>query len=69
MLVLVIAGGHFEWNSFQYEDIDDAQVDGHVMPLSSRVNGHIKAVYVNEGQLVHAGEVKAQPADVLPWGF
>ena len=35
---------------------DDAQIDGHVMPLSPRVNGHIKAVYVNEGQLVHAGE-------------
>jgi len=56
VLVLVIAGGHFEWNSFQYEDIDDAQVDGHVMPLSPRINGYIKAVYVDEGQLVHADE-------------
>ena len=56
MLVLVIAGGHFEWNSFQYEDIDDAQVDGHVVPLSPRINGYIKAVYVDEGQLVHANE-------------
>ena len=56
MLVLVIAGGHFEWNSFQYEDIDDAQVDGHVMPLSPRINGYIKAVYVDEGHLVHADE-------------
>jgi multidrug efflux pump subunit AcrA (membrane-fusion protein) len=56
VIVLVIAGGHFAWNAFQYEDTDDAQVDGHVMPLSPRVNGHIKAVYVNEGQLVHAGE-------------
>ncbi|HXN17530.1 MAG TPA: HlyD family secretion protein [Candidatus Binatus sp.] len=26
------------------------------MPISPRVNGHIKAVYVDEGQLVHAGE-------------
>ena len=56
MLVLVIAGGHFEWNSFQYEDIDDAQVDGHVVPLSPRINGYIKAVYVDEGHLVHADE-------------
>jgi membrane fusion protein, multidrug efflux system len=54
--VLVIAGGYFAWNGFHYEDTDDAQVDGHVPPLSPRVNGHIKAVYVNEGQLVHAGE-------------
>ena len=56
VMVVVIAGGYFAWNAFQYEDTDDAQIDGHVMPLSPRVNGHIKAVYVNEGQLVHAGE-------------
>jgi multidrug resistance efflux pump len=56
VIVLVIAGGFFAWNAFQYEDTDDAQVDGHVMRLSPRVNGHIKAVYVDEGQLVHAGE-------------
>jgi|SRR5580704_6925433 multidrug resistance efflux pump len=56
VIVLVIAGGCLVWNAFQYEDTDDAQVDGHVMPLSPRVNGHIKAVYVDEGQLVHAGE-------------
>ena len=56
VIVLVIAGGHFAWNAFQYEATDDAQIDGHVMPLSPRVNGHIKAVYINEGQLVHAGE-------------
>jgi membrane fusion protein, multidrug efflux system len=56
LVVLVIAGGYFAWNAFEYEDTDDAQVDGNVMPLSPRVNGHIKAVYVDEGQLVHAGE-------------
>jgi multidrug resistance efflux pump len=56
VVVLVIAGGYFDWNAFQYEDTDDAQVDGYVMPLSPRINGYIKAVYVDEGQLVHAGE-------------
>jgi multidrug resistance efflux pump len=56
VILLVIVGGYFARNAFQYEDTDDAQVDGHVMPLSPRVNGHIKAVYVDEGQLVHAGE-------------
>jgi multidrug resistance efflux pump len=56
VVVLVIAGGYLDWNAFQYEDTDDAQVDGYVMPLSPRINGYIKAVYVDEGQLVHAGE-------------
>jgi multidrug resistance efflux pump len=54
-IVLVLAGGYFAWN-FQYEDTSDAQVDGHVMPLSPRINGQIKAVYVDEGQLVHSGQ-------------
>jgi len=57
VIAFVIVGGYFAWNAFHYEDTDDAQVDGHVMPLSPRVNGRIKAVYVNEGQFVHAGEV------------
>jgi multidrug resistance efflux pump len=56
VIALAIAGGYFAWNAFHYEDTDDAQIDGHVMPLSPRVNGHIKAVYVDEGQLVHAGD-------------
>src|ERR1700735_3762866 len=56
VVVLVIVGGCFAWNAFQYEATDDAQIDGHVVPLSPRVNGQIKAVYVNEGQLGHAGE-------------
>jgi multidrug resistance efflux pump len=53
---LAIAGGYFAWNASHYENTDDAQVEGHVMPLCPRVNGRIKSVYINEGQLVHAGE-------------
>ena len=56
VVALAIASGYFAWNAFHYEDTDDAQVEGHVMPLCPRVNGRIKSVYVNEGQLVHAGE-------------
>lgn len=56
-MVVVIAGSYFAWNAFRYEDTDDAQVDGHVMQLSTRINGQIKDVYVVEGQLVHAGDV------------
>ena len=57
VLLAVIACGYFAWNAFRYgEDTDDAQVDGHVMPLSARIDGHIKDVYVIEGQIVHAGD-------------
>jgi membrane fusion protein (multidrug efflux system) len=56
-LVLVIAAGYFLWNAFRFENTDDAEVDGHVMPLSARINGQIKDVFVIEGQVVHAGDV------------
>jgi multidrug resistance efflux pump len=57
--IVAVAGSYFVWNALQYEDTDDAQVDGHVMPLSARINGQIKNLYVREGQLVHAGDVLA----------
>jgi membrane fusion protein (multidrug efflux system) len=56
-LVAVVAGAYFAWNAFRHEDTDDAQVDGHVMQLSARIDGHIQEVFVIEGQLVHAGDV------------
>jgi membrane fusion protein (multidrug efflux system) len=55
---LVASGlGYFIHNAFLYEDTDDAQVEGHVMPLSSRINGQVQQVNVVQGQLVHAGDV------------
>jgi multidrug resistance efflux pump len=55
--VVIAAATYFAWNAFHYEDTDTAEVRGHVMPVSARINGNIKDVYVSEGQLVHAGEV------------
>jgi membrane fusion protein, multidrug efflux system len=56
-VVIAAAATYFAWNAFHYEDTDNAEVHGHVIPVSARINGHIKDVYVSEGQLVHAGEV------------
>jgi len=57
IVIVAIVGGYFIHNAFLYEDTDDAQVDGHVMPLSARINGQVLEVHVIEGQLVHAGDV------------
>jgi membrane fusion protein (multidrug efflux system) len=56
-VLVLIGSGYFVWRAFQYEDTDDAQVDGHIMPLSARITGQIQEVRVVEGQLVHAGDV------------
>ena len=55
--IVAVALGYFIHKAFLYEDTDDAQVEGHVMPLSSRINGQLLQVNVVQGQLVHAGDV------------
>jgi len=47
------------------ESTDDAQVDGHVVPISARVNGTILTVLVRDNQAVTAGQdlVRLDPAD------
>src|SRR6185312_7742197 len=47
------------------ESTDDAQIDGHIVPISSRINGTILSVLVNDNQLVTAGAelVKLDPAN------
>jgi multidrug resistance efflux pump len=55
-VVIAATATYFAWNAFHYEDTDNAQVHGHVIPLTARINGHIKDVFVSEGQLVHAGD-------------
>jgi membrane fusion protein, multidrug efflux system len=54
---VIIGGGLFLWNSLAWESTDDAQVNGHVMPLSARINGYVLEVPVIEGQLVNAGDL------------
>jgi membrane fusion protein (multidrug efflux system) len=55
--LVAIGSGYFVHSAFLFEDTDDAQVEGHVMPLSSRINGQVLQVNVVQGQLVHAGDV------------
>src|SRR6202522_3623305 len=62
-LVVAVAAlvglGYLVRDAFLFENTDDAQVDGHIMPLSERINGYVLEVRVIEGQLVHAGDVLA----------
>lgn len=57
--VVAIVSVWFTLDSVLYEHTDDAQIDGRIMPLSSRINGHVERINVVEGQLVHAGEILA----------
>src|SRR5579863_6240314 len=59
VLVIGIVPAWFVLNSVLYESTDDAQIDGHIMRLSTRINGQVGQVKAVEGQLVHAGDVLA----------
>jgi membrane fusion protein, multidrug efflux system len=67
--LLVIAVGAvapFAWNYLQsYESTDDAQIDGHIDPLSSRINGTVIRVHAEDDDRVKAGEllVEIDPRD------
>jgi membrane fusion protein (multidrug efflux system) len=65
VLILVIAAGAFYWHSTYSEDTDDAQINGHLIQISSRINGTVLKVNVDENQYVNKGTVIAEldPAD------
>jgi membrane fusion protein (multidrug efflux system) len=67
-IVLAIAAiaGTFYWlHERQFETTDDAQVDGHLNPISSRVEGTVARVYVDDNQAVKANDplVDLDPRD------
>ncbi len=63
--ILVVGAFLWWWHSTYYEDTDDAQVDGNLVQISSRIVGHVKNVYVDQNQYVNAGDLLVQidPSD------
>ena len=60
VLVLIIGAALYYWHSTYTEDTDDAQVDGNLYQVSSRVVGQVVHVDVEEEQFVHQGEPIAE---------
>jgi membrane fusion protein (multidrug efflux system) len=56
-VVLAIVG-FFLWRYFSsYESTDDAQIDGHINSISSRIAGHVLKLNIKDNQYVEAGTV------------
>jgi membrane fusion protein (multidrug efflux system) len=67
-IFLLIAAGvglYFYLQSRQFESTDDAEVEAHLNSISSRVDGSITHVYVDNNQIVKAGDplVDLDPRD------
>ena len=60
VLILVLVAIGFWWRSTYYEDTDDAQINGHLIQISSRINGQVIKVNVDENQQVNKGDLIAE---------
>jgi membrane fusion protein (multidrug efflux system) len=65
VVILALVSIGIWWRSTYSESTDDAQVNGHLIQVSSRVAGQVAKVYVDENQVVKAGDVIAEldPSD------
>ena len=63
LIALAVVGGasFFAWKYFSsYESTDDAEVDGHINAISSRIHGYVMDVPVDDERYVKAGDVLAR---------
>src|SRR4051794_29514315 len=61
LIVMMMLAGRLVYGYYaQWESTDDAQVDGYIYPLTSRVSGYVQRVTVNDNQYVEAGTVLVQ---------
>jgi membrane fusion protein (multidrug efflux system) len=61
VVLLLAAASAFAYRYYAgWESTDDAQIDGYINPISSRVAGYITNVYVDDNQYVKAGTPLAQ---------
>jgi membrane fusion protein (multidrug efflux system) len=58
ILVVVVGAGYYVWRYLNtYESTDDAQIDGHINPISARITGHVIEVLTEEERYVNKGDV------------
>ena len=63
--IIIVGAIGLWWHSTFTEDTDDAQVNGHLIQVSSRIAGQVQKVYVEENQMVKRGDpiVDLDPRD------
>jgi membrane fusion protein (multidrug efflux system) len=66
-IIVAIIVAFYVYDAFTHEQTDDAYVTGHLHYISSRINGVVTDVLVNDNQFVHAGDVlvKLDPNEYL----
>jgi len=57
LAVLIVAGAWYWLATAGRVSTDDAQVDGHIAPVASKIYGNVAEVLVDDNQEVHKGDV------------
>ena len=66
LVILLLIGGFFIWHYYSVrESTDDAQIDGHINPISPRITGTVLNVLHDDNEVVQAGTllVELDPKD------
>jgi membrane fusion protein, multidrug efflux system len=66
LALVLLGGGVFIWHYYTVrESTDDAQIDGHIYPISARVSGTVVRVLHDDNEIVQAGTllVELDPKD------
>ncbi|HZE09337.1 MAG TPA: HlyD family secretion protein [Gemmatimonadaceae bacterium] len=62
--LVVLIWGFQKWSyGRSHESTDNAQVDGHIVPVLAKVGGYVKTVAINENDHVKAGQLLVQLDD------
>src|SRR5438309_2171031 len=58
VVLVLLVGAFLVWLHYsRIESTDDAQIEGDIVPISSRVGGTVRSVRVEDNQIVKAGDV------------
>jgi len=57
LLLALLLGGWYLHFIFPYESTDDAFITGHIISISSRVDGHVTKVHIADNQWVNSGDL------------
>ena len=60
LVALAVTGGYMYFHYKNRVNTDDAQVDGHLLPISSKVYGSVEKILVEDNQAVQAGDLLVQ---------
>jgi len=66
IVVLLGVGGIFYWfDARNFQDTDDAFIDGHVVAITPQVSALVSAIHIDDNQVVHKGDllVELDPTD------